>query len=455
MPVAALILARAEGAGLAAGKAILAPAERARLARELAAWGRVAEVGIVADLLVRADLLVQDDARQWRPTPAAYEWLRLPYGAAVRRLLAESGFPFTAPLTKGAADALVACGLAEKDSLGHRVLAAHTPAVLALLHDPQPMARQKWVEAFADYTTRTGWLHWSADNGCLTFATPNVWQLFRILAFCIPHRTHAGTFGLAFAPDLIAAARARGMHPARDLRRALAAPLPPEIEDQFEALLTRGRVFRFRHVTLLEAEDRAAFQPLLTDRALRPYVTEWLSPRHAVIAENERVRLRRMFERRGMSIAAAPDTEHPYSVRLLLTRRDIQTLVGALRVYRQMTVADGGDVAALDSLVTTLEHPLTWREQREAESLAVTFAPNPTELPQPTADTGDAPTRIEHAISAEADMTIIYRVPGRQPEQRRVTPMQVYTENAQTYLVAYCHLRKAQRTFRVDRLQIV
>jgi predicted DNA-binding transcriptional regulator YafY len=60
---------------------------------------------------------------------------------------------------------------------------------------------------------------------------------------------------------------------------------------------------------------------------------------------------------------------------------------------------------------------------------------------------------IEQAIAAKQDLVITYHGAGReQAVVRRVTPYWLERRDGVPYLIAYCHLRGAERVFRVDRI---
>jgi len=48
----------------------------------------------------------------------------------------------------------------------------------------------------------------------------------------------------------------------------------------------------------------------------------------------------------------------------------------------------------------------------------------------------------------------LYRAPGYPAEQRRITPLIIEQRGEQTYVIAYCQTRRAQRTFRLDRIEV-
>ena len=51
-------------------------------------------------------------------------------------------------------------------------------------------------------------------------------------------------------------------------------------------------------------------------------------------------------------------------------------------------------------------------------------------------------------------LDIIYRTPGYNPEQRRITPLAIEQRGEHTYIIAHCQTRRGQRTFRLDRMEI-
>jgi hypothetical protein len=52
-------------------------------------------------------------------------------------------------------------------------------------------------------------------------------------------------------------------------------------------------------------------------------------------------------------------------------------------------------------------------------------------------------------------LDILYHAPGSlRPEHRRITPLLMEERRGQVYVTAYCHTRRAQRTFRLDRIEI-
>ena len=51
-------------------------------------------------------------------------------------------------------------------------------------------------------------------------------------------------------------------------------------------------------------------------------------------------------------------------------------------------------------------------------------------------------------------LDILYRAPGCNPEQRRITPLAIEQRGEYTYVIAHCQTRHGQRTFRLDRMEV-
>jgi DNA polymerase-3 subunit epsilon len=67
-------------------------------------------------------------------------------------------------------------------------------------------------------------------------------------------------------------------------------------------------------------------------------------------------------------------------------------------------------------------------------------------------DESQLPVQIQEAL-ASGNLLVITYVDGQgQKTERLVKPIHVQADNDYIYLVAYCHLRQAQRTFRLDRI---
>jgi DNA polymerase III epsilon subunit family exonuclease len=62
------------------------------------------------------------------------------------------------------------------------------------------------------------------------------------------------------------------------------------------------------------------------------------------------------------------------------------------------------------------------------------------------------PPEIQEALSANKAVVITYVDAKGDETTRMITPLRVQAANELVYLVAYCHLRQAERSFRLDRI---
>jgi len=67
----------------------------------------------------------------------------------------------------------------------------------------------------------------------------------------------------------------------------------------------------------------------------------------------------------------------------------------------------------------------------------------------------DLPLPLRQALHAQADIEIVYQDGTGNLTRRRIRPLQVVSDFGKTYVVAYCYLRGEERSFRLDRMQIL
>jgi hypothetical protein len=65
------------------------------------------------------------------------------------------------------------------------------------------------------------------------------------------------------------------------------------------------------------------------------------------------------------------------------------------------------------------------------------------------------PPQIEEALESGGSLQLRYLSATGEETQRVVNPLQVTDYSGYLYLVAFCHLRNEQRTFRLDRIVAV
>jgi hypothetical protein len=77
-----------------------------------------------------------------------------------------------------------------------------------------------------------------------------------------------------------------------------------------------------------------------------------------------------------------------------------------------------------------------------------------TPLLEPTGKPVPMLQLLEKHIHLQQALDVYYRVPGCQVEQRRITPLLIEQRGEHIYISAYCQTRRANRLFRLDRMQI-
>ncbi|MBI3175253.1 MAG: WYL domain-containing protein [Chloroflexi bacterium] len=180
------------------------------------------------------------------------------------------------------------------------------------------------------------------------------------------------------------------------LERGLGGPLPGPIRsrvlNQPTLRVSEGLVLEFSHPEQVRALRR---QP-----ALRRLVQEFISPRHILVPTHQAKSLLKLLQRRGVYLAGHEEPPEPPSKRTHFTQSPRNSVLQPI----------GKSQPKLDVLETYL--------------------------------------RLQQALD------IYYRTPGYPAEVRRITPLSIEERGGQTYVIAWCQSRRAQRTFRLDRMEI-
>ncbi len=423
--VAILILARAAVGELPAsqrpapvGVLPLTNAQLKLLKTELARWKLDGLARSTAEWLWQSELLKLDSATKlMRLTPAAYSWLQQP------------------------------------DS---------QPPNLKATGQTQP--------------SLVGWLRWQADAFCFDFDGPvstqpltyDAWQLFHLMCVCdtVAFDEVQATYRLRPSLLRLNQVRSQGIGPAmllEYLTAGLAELLPAPNLATFKECIRKPNRLLARPVVLVDAADRQSMQPVVADYRLRKHLTQLLSPRLAAISPKELGLFRRLLERRGIFLQLSPDLTTkagpPTKLELKLTRSHLQLIMTGLLLLRGQQVASGYTTPELDVLLAALEARFTSREIHEVQHILEQFGGSAVSETGPSDQPSESVSaavrqRLLAAIESQTELLVEYTRPGQPPQLRRIEPLQLYQENNQAYLIAYCHLRQGQRTFRLDRLRL-
>jgi hypothetical protein len=216
-----------------------------------------------------------------------------------------------------------------------------------------------------------------------------------------------------------------------------------------------------RSATLLQVRDPALLSQLAGTRRLRAFLGETFSNRVVSVDGSRLLQLLRALERRGlMPRVEAGLTDQASPARDELAPAERALIVAALELYARLTEGVPDAPPPPFTILDRWAQNLTPAERDAAKRAVQTVmerlhrAGRPgvrrPHLPTPT---GPALERLEVAIAAGEAVTITYYTAGRDhTSTRQVTPLRLEWRGERAYCVAHCHLRGAERVFRVDRI---
>jgi DNA polymerase-3 subunit epsilon len=149
-------------------------------------------------------------------------------------------------------------------------------------------------------------------------------------------------------------------------------------------------------------------------------------------------------------------TANPIIDTLALARRCYRFPSNSLQtVARLLGVDTMGQHRALADVVTTkmvLERFLADLRQKGVVTLAELVAAQGGHVRWRERDAAPLPPQIDEALKSGGSLQLRYLSAAGEETQRLVSPLHVTAYSGHLYLVAFCHLRNEQRTFRLDRI---
>jgi hypothetical protein len=177
------------------------------------------------------------------------------------------------------------------------------------------------------------------------------------------------------------------------LERGLWGPLPEEIK----ARLLDQPSLRVIEGIVLEFSHAMELARLRRQPNFRRHFEEVLSPRHVLIPTKDSKSLFQMLKRRGVYVSYHEESSE---------RKKKRT----------------------HNVVNTLLHP----QGRSLPKRAL----------------------LEKYLQLQQAIDVLYHAPGYPAEKRRITPLVIEQRGEHTYVTAFCQTRRAQRLFRLDRMEI-
>lgn len=178
------------------------------------------------------------------------------------------------------------------------------------------------------------------------------------------------------------------------LERGLGRPLPGQIK----ALVLNQPSIRIADGVVLEFSSPSELRQLRRQPAFRKYIGEFLSPQRILVSREKAKGLFQMLTRRGVYVH--------------------------------------------------------WNEEQTDGSQKRTRFPQKQQVLQPIGKQVPKLEIIEEYKKLGQALEVWYRAPGCPAEKRRITPLLIEERGGQTYVIAYCQTRRAQRTFRLDRMEV-
>lgn len=179
------------------------------------------------------------------------------------------------------------------------------------------------------------------------------------------------------------------------VERGLGKPMP----EQTKALVLRQPSIRIADGIVLEFSSPEELKQLRRQPVFRKYIDEFLSPQRILVSREKAKGLFEMLTRRGVYVDQNEEQEKAGKKRTHFPSKPKMFLESVGKSVPLMTILE------------------------------------------------------KYKLLGQA-LDILYRAPGYPAEQRRITPLLIDERGEHIYVIAYCQTRRAQRTFRLDRMEI-
>ncbi len=251
------------------------------------------------------------------------------------------------------------------------------------------------------------------------------------------------------------------------LAKGLGKPPPAELMKRL-AVTPRLRILTG---PVLEFDDPQELIRLREMTSLRQKLQQILSPRHvhldpweapAVLSRLYRLGL--LAERDLESRSLNSGLSHEKKVGRddgseKLSKADCVQLLSILLLAEGIGSLHAPPPGLMVKLTVGLDSASRGAAARKATELLEIISPEPIWIPEeepPPQPAEELLAFLDRAIAREESIDVIYHTHGRKKsEYRHLTPLLVEQRGPRYYLIAYCHTRRANRTFRLDRLRLI
>lgn len=257
------------------------------------------------------------------------------------------------------------------------------------------------------------------------------------------------------------------------LENLTAAPLPTQVSVWLDANTRNYGQITLRRATLLQVKDPARLTELVRSKQIRECFQQTLSPRAVIVKSTRLKNLLRRLAWRGEQPRIEIHDPPPLAGSHSLKEFDNPTLAHldlAARLVHQLADFIPTEYRPPYSVLLELEQRLTERDRESITALAAEFkqtsdskqkAPSRRSTLETTeGDLKPAAEKVElylsqiqTALAHNQPFQITYYSPYTDETTKRVVePLRLEYRDNTVYLIGYCRLDQAERTFRVDRI---
>jgi hypothetical protein len=244
------------------------------------------------------------------------------------------------------------------------------------------------------------------------------------------------------------------------LKRGL-GELPPDLPQRLAATASA----RALPGPVVEFSDPGEIRELRVAGLVRSGIAQMISPRHLHLEPLKARRTLSRLARRGVIPPEDALRQQVITERggkpVLLTDSERALLIAALYLAGQADPTLAPPPGLLSKLTTGISAQISSAAADQARQ-ALDKLQGRWNLPSDTAmdDLPPPPPeivrqRLEAAIARKESLDVLYQPAGRKTsELRRISPFLLEQRGRRWYVLAYCHLRRGNRTFRLDRMTL-
>lgn len=305
---------------------------------------------------------------------------------------------------------------------------------------------------------------WLIERSRLRVPFPPNWRMLWTLEQYLEPRPMERSAELVFSISDYLLRRAAGRGPIADLANLLERGTGRALPEKLRARLTEQPAIRLLNGTVIEFDDPEELARLHRARPLRNTYNEMLSPRHLLLSADQLAPALRWLKGKGLfEPVPIPEQEQdrpgdPPRPRPGFTAAERTYLLSLVKMAAALNLPGSPPLGLEQKLEKDLPAPLRAAAARRVKTARRQFTlqdhtyQRDESLPRPPHP--ELLAILRECITRQEAVDILYEVPTRQPQERHISPLLLEQRGLNWYLVAYCHLRRTNRTFRLDRMAL-